>query len=314
MVKRPKVIAESQFGPVDQAGMQKAFDDMVKIARGPYILTATGPASEPTFAGCFTPMPKTPLTRLNLTGKRFADLCAEQQAKGNTLIWADAFGSASDTHYTAIWGPNPTRQAWNCDAIDEKGDALQARYVGMRSVWARPAHVSVTSGHGYLELFVDSTVGEWFSKVDMSADEFEQEFEKQKKKGLQPVRVSAQTGAFQQNRYAAIFASREETDPRVFREKGPRTVAAIDEAMKTYIQDQNLRGAALAITRGTQLVYAKGYTWAAGGADLSGRTGDDPVPVGEQCSKTFNAVATWTIDCRSVPKDVQLSTPLAVRS
>jgi len=32
MVKRPTVIATKQFGPVNQAGMQKAFDEMAKLS------------------------------------------------------------------------------------------------------------------------------------------------------------------------------------------------------------------------------------------------------------------------------------------
>ena len=32
--------------------------------------------------------------------------------------------------------------------------------------------------------------------------------------------------------------------------------------METYVKDRDLRGVALAIVRGTRLVYAKGYTYA----------------------------------------------------
>jgi CubicO group peptidase (beta-lactamase class C family) len=178
----------------------------------------------------------------------------------------------------------------------------------MRSVWARPAHISATPSGGCLELFVDSTVGKWASKVDMSAAEYQQEYDKQKAAGLQPVRVSAQTTLPGSNRFAAIFASREETDPRVFRAKGPRTVTAIDEAMETYIKDHNLRGAALAITRGTQLVYAKGYTWAEA-APTYPDVLETTLFRQASCSKTFTAVAMWRL-MQQRPQDVQLDTRL----
>ena len=73
VVKRPVVIATKQFGPVNQAGIQQAFNDMAKQGWGPYILTATGPPSAAVFAGVFTPMSGIPLTRLNLTGQQLSE-------------------------------------------------------------------------------------------------------------------------------------------------------------------------------------------------------------------------------------------------
>src|SRR5262245_60116743 len=64
MVKRPAVHAESQVFPRTQGQMQKDFDDNAQIGRGPYILTATGPAATPVFAASFRPMNAIPFTRL----------------------------------------------------------------------------------------------------------------------------------------------------------------------------------------------------------------------------------------------------------
>ena len=260
MVKRAVVIENKQVGPLDQAGMQKAIDRLGK-GWGPAIITATGPSGSALFAGVFTPMDSIPLARLNMTGKQFTAECGGQNENGNILMWADVFGTSSNKRYAGIWGPNPSKRAWSCDPIDDSGDDLQARFEALRSAWERPAHIAVTPSGSILELFVDSTVGPWFSKVGMSESDFKQTSETEESEGRQPIRISGQITQ-SGPKFAAIFASREETDPRVFRAKGPRTVSEIDEAMETYIKAQNLRGAALAITRGTQLVYAKGYTWA----------------------------------------------------
>jgi Beta-lactamase/Bacterial tandem repeat domain 1 len=293
MVKRPVVIATKQFGPLDQAGIQQAFDDMAKQGWGPYILTATGPANAAVFAAVFTPMNGIPLTRLNLTGPQFETENGKQQAAGKILLWADAFGTPADTRYTAIWAPNPSRQAWSCDAIDEGDASLQGRFDALTATWCRPAHIAVTPASRHLEVFVDSTIGPWSSRAGMSGAEYQAAFDKAALNGLMPVRVSA-SGAGATARFAAIFATREDPDARVFRAKGPVTVAAIDSAMETYLTDHNLRGAALAIVRGTQLVYAKGYTYA------------EPAPIypdvlptslfrQASVSKTFAAVALWRL-------------------
>ena len=304
MVKRAVVIENKQVGPLDQVGMQKAIDSLPK-GWGPAILTATGPSSSALFAGVFTPMDSIPLARLNMTGKQFTDQCDKQHTKGNILVWADVFGTPSNKRYTGIWGPNPSKHAWSCDPIDDSGNDLQARFEALRSAWERPAHIAVTPSGSILELFVDSTVGPWFSKIGMSETDFKQTSEKEGSEGRQPVRISGQITE-SGPRFAAIFASREETDPRVFRTNGPVTVSGIDDAMEAYIKAQNLRGAALAITSGPQLVYAKGYTWAES-------TYPDVLPTTlfrqASISKTFTAIAIWRL-MQLKPKELSLKTPM----
>lgn len=291
MVKRPTVIATEQTPLLSKAGFQQKFDAMAKKKWGPFIITANGPAGSQLYAAVFTPMDQIPLTRHDLSGADFVELNRQQQEKGNILIWADAFGTPDNTRYAAIWGPNPSRQAWNCQAIDEGGTALQQRFDAMKATWCRPAHLAVTPAGRLLEMFVDSTMGAWFSRVGMTSAQYQEQFETSLKAGQLPIRVSA-SGSGANTRFAAIFADRDHVDARTFRSAGPVSVASIDAAMQTYVKNHNLRGAALAITRGTRLVYAKGYTFA------------EPAPIypdvlpttlfrQASVSKTFAAVAMW---------------------
>jgi CubicO group peptidase (beta-lactamase class C family) len=102
-----------------------------------------------------------------------------------------------------------------------------------------------------------------------------------------PLQVSAK-GSGANARLGVIFASRQGTDPHTFRGQGPVTITAIDNVIKDFIQAENLRGLGLAIARGTQLVYAKGYTFAEPGyPDLTPQTLFRQASV----SKTFTGVA-----------------------
>ncbi len=293
MVKRPTPIATKQFGPTDQAGIQQWFDEMVAEGYGPFILSATGPANSAAFVGVFTPISSIPLTRLNLTGTEFAELNAQQQGKGRILVWADAFGTSSDTRYTAIWGPNPSRQAWSCDGIAETGSAYKARFDALVGTWCRQTLVSITPGGRYLSMFADSTMGNWSARKDMSSAEYQDEYNKATAKGLMPICASG-SGSGSSVNLAAIFADRDNRDTRTFRSQGPVSVAAIDSAMETYVKDHNLRGVALAITQGTRLVYAKGYTYSE-----PAPTYPDVLPTTPfrqaSVSKTFAAVAMWKL-------------------
>ena len=82
MVKRPSVHAESQVSPRTEAQLQNDFHDNANQGRGPYIITATGPANAPVFAACFRPMNTIPFTRLNLSHDAFVADNAERHAKG----------------------------------------------------------------------------------------------------------------------------------------------------------------------------------------------------------------------------------------
>jgi CubicO group peptidase (beta-lactamase class C family) len=296
MVKRATVHPESQVFPRSQAALQTDFDNYAKIGRGPYIISATGPAGAPVFAASFRPVSTIPFTRLNLSLADFEARNAARHALGEILVWVDVFGDASNPRFTAIWGPNPDRVAWSIDGYDPAAGKqeiilnaalVQQRYDAIASTWARPAHVAVTPTGAVAELFVDSTVGTWHSRTGMTAAGYQAEYDTQSKAGLQPVQVSAK-GTGSKARFAAIFASREETDPRTFRSKGPVTVAGIDSVMQDFMQARNLRGAALAIAVGTRLVYAKGYTLAeAGYPDVTPQTPFRQASV----SKMFTAAA-----------------------
>jgi hypothetical protein len=290
MVKRPAVIATKAFYSRTQAGIQQAFDEMARQGWGPYILTATGPAANPVFAGVFTPMNAIPVTRLSLTGQQFADLNEAQQAAGRILLWADAFGTPDDTRYTAIWGPNPAHEAWNVDALDEGGADLQARFTAMQSSWARPALVSVTPSGRHMEMFVDSVIGRWSSRVGMTRAEYQAEFDARAADGL------FRSGC--RRRGGRRRALRPPSSPRATRpSRAPPRAGAGDgggdrrgdgdvPARPQHPRDLAGRGA------GTRLVYAKGYTFAeASYPDLAPTTRYRQASI----SKAFAAVAIWRL-------------------
>ena len=291
MVKRPTVIATRSDIGMSQSKYQTFFNEMVADGFGPFIITATGPRDSAVFAGSFRKMSKIPLTRSNLSKAEFIDLNADQHDKGKILIWADSFGTVGDPRYCAIWGPNPGDIAWNIDAVDESGGVLQQRYEAMKAMGARPALIAVTPSGAIMEMFVDSKIGSWSSKISMTSDEYQDQVIANADVGRWPVCVSA-AGSGNGARFAAIFATREEISPRTYRVTGTPTVEAIDAEMETYVRDQNVRGVALAIVKNRRLVYARGYTHAEESyPDIKPTTRFRQASI----SKTFCAVAIWKL-------------------
>jgi CubicO group peptidase (beta-lactamase class C family) len=300
MVKRSPLVAEHQVFPRSQPQLQADFDAMAKKGMGPYILTATGPGNAPTFAAAFRPMNPIPFTRLNLTHDQFESDNAARHALGETLLWVDSFGDPSDLRFTAVWAPNPGRVAWSTESWNNAANkqdcadgppTLQQRFEALRASGARPAHLAVLPSGNICELYNDSTLGPWVSRVGLSPSDFQTEYNKQTGAGLQPIQFSAK-GSASGAQFAAIFASRDDTDPLAPRSQGPVTVAAIDSIVQDFMNQENLRGAALAITNGAQLVYAKGYTNApAGYPDVTPQTLFRQASI----SKVFTGVAMWRL-------------------
>ena len=296
MVKRAAVHAEHQVFPRSLAQLQADVQANERIGRGLYLVAATGTEGLAAYAASFRPMAPLPVVRLDLGRADFQSFNAAQQQAGRILQWVDVFGDDANPRFAAIWGPNPARVAWSVEAFDPATgkqvptvDAarLQQRFDAITSTRGRPLHIALAASGRTAECFVDSTIGPWVARGAMTPAQYQAEFDKQARAGLMPLQVSAR-GSGPDARIAALFAAREETDPRTLRDQGPVTVAAIDAVMHQYLQAENLRGAALAIARGGRLVYAKGYTYAeAGYPDLAPQT-----PFRQaSCSKTFAAVA-----------------------
>ncbi|ADB41530.1 serine hydrolase [Spirosoma linguale] len=311
MIKRPAVIAEQQFFGLNASQFQAKFNEMSAKGWGPYIISATGPATDPLFAVSFWPVSPTPLTRFGLTEAEFRQLNQQQQDGGNILRWADAYGTPGNTRYVAVWYPNPNKVAWNCDSVNDDFATTQLRFNALTSGWARPVHIAITPSQGYLEVYTDTKVSAWSSRNNMTSSGYQDEFTKHMANGLAPVCVSAE-GSGSNTRFAAIFAAEEQEHPRTFRTTGSPSIAQIDAAMEGVMKINQLRGASLAIVKGTRLVYAKGYTWAE--ADYPTV---QPTTLFRQASvsKTFAAIAIYKlIEQGKLTLDTTLQTVLQLKT
>jgi len=270
VVKRPVVHAAQQFVGMSAAEFQQTFNEMSAKGFGPYLVTATGPANNPLIAASFRPMNPTPLTRFGINADELAKLNLEAWRAGLIPASIDAYGAPGDVRYIAVWHPNPKRIAWNLEAVSDPSDLAtrQARFNAITAQGGRPTFVTMTPENEYLGLFVDNAVGAWTSRSNLTSAKYQQEVDAQLAKGQAPIFMTAQgTGA--NTRFSAIFADREEPIPLVFTPStSTPAVTGIDSAMEKFIKDHSIHGCALAITKGTRLVYAKGYTNAAPGYPL----------------------------------------------
>jgi len=113
-------------------------------------------------------------------------------------------------------------------------------------------------------------------------------------------------------RYSTIFARRDDVLPRQWRVRGElmpglsaaerQRVQAIDDRVQDFMRNYQLRGAALAIVKGTRLVHARGYTLAEAAPHYPDIEPTTIFRIGS-VAKTLCALAAW----RALANDPQVS-------
>jgi CubicO group peptidase (beta-lactamase class C family) len=264
MVKRPVLVAEIQYHFMPEANFQQNFNDMAAKGYGPTIVSATGPTNNAAYAIVYSPMSPIPFTRGHITRAEFVQFNKDMQAGGMMLKSADAYGDKTDIRYVAVWHPNPARTAWNCDSTDEADDAYHQRFKALQTQWTRPTLLALTPtpGYGRVAAFKDELIGPWSAFTGMTSTAYRDKSDNMSGQGMYPVHVAAQASTGGNALFSAIYATTENPDARTFHASEPNGHAPFDDAMHTFMSNNGLRGAALAIVQDRRLVYAQGYTLA----------------------------------------------------
>lgn len=264
MVKRPMLVAETQYHYLLDADFQQNFDDMAAKGYGLTIVSGTGSTSNPAYAVVYSPMSPIPFARAHITRAQFLQFNKDMQAGGMTLKSADAYGDKDDIRYVAVWHPNPTQTAWNCDGTDEIDAAYHQRFKALETQWTRPTLLALTPtpGYGRVAAFKDELIGPWSAFTEMTSTAYRDKSDFMSGQGMYPVYVAAQASTGGNALFSAIYATTENPDARTFHASEPNGYAPFDDAMHTFMSNNGLRGAALAITQDHRLVYAQGYTLA----------------------------------------------------
>ena len=256
-------VVQEQFFLLTPANWTTMLNQMAAQGWGPHIVAATGPRTNPVMGVIFRPMNPLPLVKYGLSE---SDLAAQNDLawrNGTILGSIDAYGSASDARFIALWRANTERVAWNMEVACNPVNAadFMARLRAIAAQGGRLALLAITPNRGYVGLFVDSRPRQWKAAVSLNSNALQGQITGLDRRGLAPLCIAA-NGSDRNAIFGAVFADSAVPMARTFRSSGPISVTEIDQAMQAFVQDHALRGAALAITKETQLVYVRGYTYA----------------------------------------------------
>lgn len=259
MVLRTTIYAQNTFQAQTPAQFQQTFDAQAKLGFGPIIIAATGTAQNPLFASVFEELGRIPLTRFGLSEAEFASLNAAQMP-GSILSWAAIYGDANQQAYAAIWMPNPGNTPWNADGLAETQSVAQERFDAQTSAYNRLRFITTSQGQQYLTVYSDDQIGEWIAQDNLTSAGYQTAFNQQTAAGFFPLLVQA-AGVGAAARFSVIFAKQETVNAKEWMTPtGSPAIPAIDQAMQKLMTTYRCRAASLAVTKGSRLVLARGYT------------------------------------------------------
>jgi len=242
---------------------QNFFDTWKAKGYHPVLISATGDGAGAIFAGIFDEGSPGPWKALHgMTQAEFESECNAAYGVNQIPACVTIYGDGSNRRYAAIWITNSQMDRWNYHSADS-GTNYQTWFDAVTQLPSRPGYVSLSSDGVYASVFRDDCIGRWKARHGMTSDQYQAEFDAQKKNGLYPICVQG-GGSGNGTRYAAIFAKRDQVLTRQWTVTGTpvAALAEFDAQMKQVMQAKGVRAAALTVGKNGSVVLSRGYTWA----------------------------------------------------
>jgi CubicO group peptidase (beta-lactamase class C family) len=199
--------------------------------------------------------------------KSFQRWCA--WAKDNRFLprSIDLYGSAGEL-IAVVFEPNLHNVAWSADDVAVDVAREEVRFGVLTRHGARPYLTARSASSRYISIYRDDLAGPWFSKGQMTAADYYATTEKESKNGYYP--VWAQAEGTSDARFTVVFGKRRRLPDRsVVTGPSSTSLNALDEATLGYMKRTNLRAASVAVAKGSKLLYARGFTWAPPGYEIT---------------------------------------------
>lgn len=133
----------------------------------------------------------------------------------------------------------------------------------------RPDRLFYSDDHVITPSFVDTSVGNWKAKHDLTRNQLSFEIKKQASKGLKPIDIQG-GGSGKDERFMALFAEKYVPESRKWSTKGSFTGFAnntgaqstLDEGMRSWMEKNGVRQAQVAFAQNGTIIAERSYTWA----------------------------------------------------
>ncbi len=246
---------------------EQRFDEITARGLAPVLVTATGPADAATFAALFERDIDGPwFARHNLRWDPVNDpgtLAHEnQRAFDEHFIprCLAVYGAPGNLRFAGVWHHNPGLPwSWWWTARDSYQRFFEAEV----RAGTRPSFVSPAPDGRILSVFRDEPIGDWWARHNLTAADYQGEFDTRVAAGMWPLVVQA-SGSGSDARYASLFVRDDRPIARQWNVTGPAFAGAddVDATVRTIMQSFAMRAGSVAIARNGTISANHGYTWA----------------------------------------------------
>lgn len=232
-------------------------------------VSATGPAGSAVFAGV---MEKSNITEVHRCGMQLPYEYMNVTSEINVAVKGfTVYGEPNNRRYCVVVHENIGNAMqsviYQVDGTDSK---IQQNYdAELHKRYWRPVYFDITNDHLLSYIFMDTSVGEWDAKLNLTKSQLASEIDSQKAKGLTLVQL--QGGGDGNNAvYTAIFTKMIEPLPHNWNANGEinafndndAATTQLDEAMRDWMSRNGIRQAQVALSREGKLLGERAFTWA----------------------------------------------------
>lgn len=232
-------------------------------------ITSAGEGSNRVYGGIMIRDSRSAVAFTDLSESQFESFVDNWDELEWALVSASVHGSAGNPRYAAVFVENPERLRWGLTFGNTVAEHGQKYDTFVNQCWCFPMLVTASASQKYLAIYSDRPfTSTWAHHLNLTKAQFVSLAQTLWGQGFEAYQITvAGTGAAA--RYAAIFKS-DAPPVRQVTKTGPVVAqfAPIDDYMvgtggsTGFMQQNNVRDAALAICKDGRLVFARGYTFA----------------------------------------------------
>ena len=248
---------------------QSWFDSHASNGYVSTIITVTGPASNPIFAGIMVQNGVTNwYQKCGLTNSQYVAELNNAQSNRYILKSFTEYGSSSGRLYCGIWYYNDEFDKYT-SWIDESYSDYQATFNAetTKPYW-RPSYLSVSEDHQISSEFVDTDIGSWVARHGMTANDLQSEYETQKAEGRYIIHLQG-GGTGGNANFAALWGEQDIPTPRSWRAAGTITgfqnnavaETQADSLMENFMKTNGVRQAQFTVGKNGNILLQKAYSW-----------------------------------------------------
>ncbi|MFC3979563.1 hypothetical protein [Streptosporangium jomthongense] len=175
------------------SGYQKRFDSYLSQGYRPTSVSATGSGNDAVFAAIFEKVPGKFFAKHNLTTGQFTAANADAAKRGYVLTAANAYGTADDPRYAAVWTQGS--QSWSV-TVGKSFDEHHAEFLARTKKGERPSLVTVGPDESYTSVWVKDSGSAWYEYTGMTPSGYQKRFDELKGKGFLPTLLDTEGGAY----------------------------------------------------------------------------------------------------------------------